>query len=275
MPFAPWRRLAALLIPLVIALPARAEVVTEELSWKNPTDGTEVPGHLFYDPALARPDGTHPAVLFIHARRGLQAADRKYVAEIAAQGFLVLAPDWQGGRFIEPWPLEHDYATELDVAMGLDILRNVKRVRPDEKRALYGYSRGGYYATRIAAGAVDPKYKAEVGCIVTIAGHFQDPNKSEPHQVYRYMPEVDQLEVPVLMIIGGEDTEVRILNNARAFYALSAAGKPAELLVLPMARRAYDFREYVDGSSQTPEEKVAKAVTRRKTGEFMTRCLGG
>lgn len=269
------RPFAALLLALVAALPAAAEVMTEELTWTNPKDGTVVPGSLFYDPALARPDGTHPAVLFIHARRGLQPADRKYVAEIAAQGFLVLAPDWQGGRFIEPWPLEHDYATELDVALGLDVLKTHKRARADEKRALYGYSRGGYYATRIAAGAVDARYKAEVGCIVTIAGHFQDPNKSEPYQVYRYMPEVDQLDVPVLLVIGGDDTEVRVTNNARAYYALADAGKPAELLVLPMARRAFDFREYVDGSTQTPEEKIAKKITRRRSGDFMKRCLGG
>ena len=269
------RTLATLLLILATALPAAAEVVTEELSWPNPKDGTVVPGTLFYDAALARADGTHPAVLFIHARRGLQPADRKYVAEIAAQGFLVLAPDWQGGRFIEPWPLDHDYATELDVALGLDMLKTLKRARPAEKRALYAYSRGGYYATRIAAGAVEARYKAEVGCIVTIAGHFQDPNKSEPYQVYRYMPEVDQLEVPILMVIGGDDTEVRLNNNARAYYALAAAGKPAELRGLPMARRAIDFREYVDGSTRTPEEIVAKKIARQRSGEFMKRCLSG
>ena len=33
------------------------------------------------------------------------------------------------------------------------------------------------------AGAVDPKYKADIACVVTIAGHFQDPNKPEPYQV--------------------------------------------------------------------------------------------
>lgn len=269
------KRLVAVLLALSAALPAAAAVQTEELSWTNPKDGTQVPGSLFYDPDLARPDGTHPAVLFIHARRGLQPADRKYVSEIAAQGFLVLAPDWQAGRFIEPWPLEHDYATELDVALGLDVLKTLKRARPGEKRALYGYSRGGYYATRIAAGAVEPRFKPEIACMVTIAGHFQDPNKPEPYQIYRYMPEVDQVTVPVLMIIGGEDTEARVVNNARAYYALAEAGKPAELLVLPMARRAFDFREYVEGSTQTPEEKIAKKIARQRSGDFLKRCLGG
>jgi len=269
------KAMACLVLSALLAWPASAKVVREEVGWTNPKDGTDVPAVLFHDPDKARADGTHPAILFIHARRGLQEPDRRYVEELAAEGYLVLAPDWQTGRFIEPWPLDHDYATELDVAMGLDALEKSPKVRPGEKRALYGYSRGGYYATRIASGAIEPRYKEMVGCLIAIAGHFQDPNKPEPYQVYRYMPEVDRLEVPVLMVIGGDDTDVRVTNNARAFYGLVARGADAELVVLPLARRAYDFREYVDGSTQTPEEKQAKAYTRKKVGAFLARCLGG
>lgn len=265
--------LAALAATLLLSPPASAELVTETLGWTNPKDGTQVPAHLFYDPAKARPDGTFPAVLFLHARRGIQPADKKYIAEIAAEGFLVLAPDWQTGRFIEAWPVPHDYATEGDVALGLERLETMKRVRPGEKRALFGYSRGGYYAVRLAAGALDPAHARRVGCVVTIAGHFQDPNRPEPDQVYRTLPELDALTQPLLMVIGEDDLGARVDNNSRAFYSLVERGHDVELVYLPKARRAFDFREYVEGSTQTPEEKAAKTYAKARWRAFLQRCL--
>lgn len=254
---------------------AFAETITETTGWTNPEDGTEVPALVLFDPDLARSDGTFPVMVFLHARRGLQGPDRKYLAEYAAEGFLVLAPDWQAGRFIEPWPLDHNYATERDAAMALDHVKTMKRVRAGEKLALYGYSRGGYYATRIAAGTIDPTHIEQIGCIVTIAGHFQDPNKPEPYQVYRYMPEIEQLTQPILMIIGQDDFDMRVINNARAFYALVDKGHDAELVVLPMARRAFDFRDYVEGSTQSVEEKRAKKYAKAKAVRFMKACIEG
>ncbi|MEW5727861.1 MAG: dienelactone hydrolase family protein [Pseudomonadota bacterium] len=263
--------LAALL--LLAALPARAEVVMETTGWTNPKDGTQVPAYVFRDPAMARPDGTHPAVLFLHARRGIQAADKKYIAEIAAEGFLVLAPDWLNARFLEPWPVPHDYATEWDAAQGLAHLDTMTAARKGEKRGLFGYSRGGYYATRIAAGALDPSHPAKVACMVAIAGHFQDPNRPEPDQVYRTMPELDQVTQPILMVIGEDDMGARVDNNSRAFTALVERGADVELVYLPKARRAFDFRDYVEGSTQTPEEKAAKKYTKTRWTAFLKRCV--
>ena len=67
-------------------------------------DGTEVPAE------VARPagKGPFPPVLFIHAKRGYEGDERAHVRELAAQGFLVVAPDWQSGRFIERWPAAHN-----------------------------------------------------------------------------------------------------------------------------------------------------------------------
>jgi carboxymethylenebutenolidase len=265
----------ALLAAAVVlaAAPAQAGVVTETTGWTNPKDGTSVPAYVFYDPAKARKDGTHPAVLFLHARRGIQEPDKKYIAEIAAEGFLVLAPDWLNARFLEPWPVPHDPATELDAALGIDHFKTMKRVRAGEKRALFGYSRGGFYATRIATGALDPRHAKEVGCVVTIAGHFQDPNRPEADQVYRTMPELDALTQPLMMVIGENDMGARVDNNARAFYSLVDRGADVELVYLPKARRAFDFRDYVEGSTQTPEEKAAKKYAKAKWGAFLKRCL--
>lgn len=260
-------------LALLAATPAAAEVVIETTGWTNPKDGTSVPAYVFYDPAKARADGTYPAVLFLHARRGIQAADKKYIAEIAAEGFLVLAPDWLNARFLEPWPVPHDTATEWDAAFGLEVLKGMKRVRANEKRGLFGYSRGGYYATRIAAGALDSKHANEVACMVTIAGHFQDPNRPEPDQVYRTMPELDAITQPLMMVIGEDDMGARVDNNSRAFTALVERDAEVELVYLPKARRAFDFRDYVEGSTQTPEEKAAKKYAKARWSAFLKRCV--
>lgn len=267
--------IAAAMLALLAATSAQAQVVTETTGWSNPKDGTQIPAYVLYDPAKARKDGTFPAVIFAHARRGIQEADKKYLAEIAAEGFLVLAPDWQTGRFIEPWPVPHDAATELDVALALDEVKKLKRVRPSEKRAIFGYSRGGYYALRIAAGSVEPRYADDIACVVTIAGHFQNPNAPEPDQVYRTMPEIDTLKQPLLMVIGEDDTGLRVENNTRAFTTLVARGHDVEMVLLPKARRAFDFRDYVDGSTQTPEEKAAKIYSKKRWSGFMRKCLPG
>lgn len=268
-------RIIALAATAVImaARGAHGEMRIDETSWANPQDGTEIPGYVFHDPAQARADGTLPAVLFIHARRGIQDADKKYIAEIASHGFLILAPDWQTGRFIAPMPIAHDPSTEFDVAAGFDHLRTLPRVRPDEKRVLYGYSRGGFYAVKIAAGTFDPAHRDQVACLVTISGHFQDPNAPEPAQVYGYMRELDRLTQPILMIVGGAEAGLRIENNTRAFHSLVDRGHPVEFILLPQARRTFDFREYLESSTFTPAERSSKRYSMARVVDYMRGCF--
>ena len=71
-------------------------------------DGSEVPVEI----AQPAGKGPFPPVLFIHAKRGYEGDERAHVRELAAQGFLVVAPDWQSGRFIERWPSAHNPETE-------------------------------------------------------------------------------------------------------------------------------------------------------------------
>ena len=213
---------------------------------------------------LARPAGAgpFPPVLFIHARRGYEDEERAHVRELAAQGFLVLAPDWQKGRLIERWPVAHDPETEGDVEAALDALLG----HPAACRGpagIVGVSRGPYYALRLAA-----KRPQDVAAIVSYYGHFQNPNAPEPAQIYSFAPEVQQIRAPVLMLIGSEDFEVRRLSNARAFYALWERGVPVELQMYPMARRAFDFRR-----DATPEEKVATRHARQRAGEWLARHM--
>lgn len=252
---------------------AAAQVRVDSTSWINPKDNTQVPAHVFHDPAHRRSDGTLPTILFIHARRGIQDADKKYLAEIAGNGFLVIAPDWQAGRFIAPMPIQHDPATELDVALGLDHLRKLPLARAGEKRVLYGYSRGGYYAVRIATGSSDPAHRDQVACLVTISGHFQDPNAPEPLQAYGTMPELDRLTQPILMVVAGAEPGLRIENNTRAFHSLVDRGHPVEFILLPQARRTFDFRGHMDGSNVTAAETTSRRYSMPRVVSFMRGCF--
>ena len=215
--------------------------------------------------AIARPAGAgpFPPVLYIHAKRGFEDEDRAHLRELAAQGFLVVAPDWQAGHMIERWPDQHYPQTEADVEAALDALL----ARSDVCRGPVGVvalSRGPYYAIRLAA-----RRPQQIGPIVSYYGHFQDPNAPEPQQLFSVAPEVAQLQSPVLMLIGDADYELRRMNNGRAFYALWERGVPVEIQMYPMARRAFDFR-----ADASPEEKVARRHARERAREWLARHLG-
>ena len=90
------------------AAPAQVEVRKDALR----AGDVEVPIEI----AIPAGKPPFPAVLYVHARRGFEDPDRAHIRALAEQGFLVVAPDWQAGRFIERWPRAHDPQTERDVA---------------------------------------------------------------------------------------------------------------------------------------------------------------
>jgi carboxymethylenebutenolidase len=236
---------------------ADGDVTVTKTSIKS-ADGTEVPITV----ALPPGKGPFPPVLFIHAKRGWDSAEEAHMRELAGQGFLTVAPDWQSGRMIERWPSEHNPETETDVEAALDYLMQ----HPDACKmpvGLVGQSRGPYYAIRLAA-----KRGEDIAAIVSYYGHMQNPNAPEPDQLFRVAPEVMQLTTPMLFLIGEQDFELRRMVGGRAFYALWERGVPVEYQVYPLARRAFDFR--VD---QTPEEKIAARHARARAKEWLARWM--
>jgi len=257
----------ALFLALAAGCASGAQAVTiEKTAVKN--GAVEVPVE------VGRPAGAgpFPPLLYVHARRGFEDEDRANLRALAGDGFLVVAPDWQSGRFLERWPVPHDPATEGDVEAALDYLLK----RPDACRmpaGIVGYSRGPYYAIRLAA-----KRPNDVAAIVSWYGHMQNPNAPEPDQIFGVAPEIARITAPVLMLIGEQDFEVRRLSAGRAFYALYERGVPVALQVYPLARRAFDFRR-----DQTPEERIAARHARERAKAWLVlwmklspeaRCLG-
>ena len=206
--------------------------------------------------------GPHPPVLYIHAKRGFEDEDRAHLRELAAQGFLVVAPDWLAANMVERWPDRHVPETEDDVEAALDALL----ARRDVCRGPVGIvalSRGPYFAIRLAA-----KRPQDVAAIVSYYGHFQNPNAPEPQQLFSVAPEVQRVTAPTLMLIGDADYELRRMVNGRAFYALWERGVPVELQMYPMARRAFDFRR-----DASPEEKIATRHARTRAKDWLARHM--
>lgn len=243
---------------VLVAQPAIAADAVRLEKGSLKSGDVEVP----YEVAIPAGKGPFPPVLYIHAKRGYDEVDQRHIRTLAEQGFLVLAPDWQSGRFIERWPAAHDPDTERDVEAGFDALL----ARGDACRipaGVIGYSRGGYYAIRLAA-----KRGPQVAAMATYAGHMQNPNAPEPEQLFSIAPEVSQINAPLLLLIGEQDFELRRINGGRAFYALYERGVPVELQTYPLARRAFDFR-----NDRTPEEKIATRHARERVDAWLKRWM--
>jgi len=242
----------ALLLALLSGPVLAADVEVRSLTLKS--GDVDVP----IEVALPAGKGPFPPVLFIHAKRGYDENERRHITELARQGFLVVAPDWQSGRMIERWPAEHDPGTELDVEAGLNYLMALPEACK-QPVGVVALSRGPYYAIRLA----DRRGK-DIAAIVSYYGHMQNPNAPEPDQLFRVAPEVMRITTPILYLIGEADFELRRINGGRAFYALWERGVPVEYQVYPMARRAFDFR-----ADQTPEEKIATRHARQRAEAWL------
>lgn len=193
-------------------------------------------------PALiARPDDDkrYPAVLYQHGRRGLDDLIELQVKRLAARGFVVLAPDVFSARFIEKFPIEHDYDVESDTAAAVDILLALPDVSTT-RACIASQTRGGYIALK--AVTTHGRQQNSIACYVSWYPHLQDPNAPEPMQVYRYATEVDQLRIPVLIFIGDQEQYQRRRSIETAVRSLQDAGRDVRLVVYPGVGRGFDFR---------------------------------
>lgn len=236
-------------------------VETRELSYRS--------GDVNVPVFLVRPKGRghHPGVLFVHGRRGLDEVNRLHAVRLAARGFIVYAPDLYIGRFIPQFPIEHDYVLEDDLDKALDAFLGLPEMR-GKKVCTVGISRGGYYTLKLAV--TKQRQKKDVACYVGYYPHLQDPNAPEPAQVYRYAPEVDALDIPVMVFVGEHEQYQRRRNIAMAIEALQAKGRAALLVEYPGVGRAFDFRH---GEARSFADDLAAKDAMLRAADFMHRHL--
>ncbi|MFE7574078.1 dienelactone hydrolase family protein [Streptomyces sp. NPDC057521] len=124
-----------------------------------PADGLTMVGHL----ALPAGDGLRPAVLLGPEGMGLSDVERRRAEALAELGYVVLAFDLHGGRYLgEPeemlarcLPLLDDPERMRGVGhAALDVLRAEPRADPDRIAAI-GYGTGGMIALELGRDGVD------------------------------------------------------------------------------------------------------------------------
>jgi len=199
------------------------------------SDGVDVPV------LVARPDDNrkYPAVLFQHGRRGLGELVQRHVKRLAARGFVVYAPDIYKAHFLGTHPVEHDYELEKDVNRAVDALLKRKDIS-SKKICLYSHTRGGYYTLKVAT--TFKRQQKNVACYVSYYPHWQDPNAPEPAQIYGYAPEIDQLNIPVLVFIGEDEQYQRRRVIETSIDILQKKKRKAQLIIYPGVGRGFDFR---------------------------------
>ncbi len=244
--------------------PAAYPIETEELTYKS---GDEDVAALLLRP---KGGGKYPPVLFVHGRRGLDDVIRAHARRLAAQGFVVLAPDLYQLRFIPAMPIEHDHALEDDTAAGLDHLLTLPGISAS-RACLYSISRGGYYALKAAV--TKKRQDTGVACYVGYYPHLQDPNAPEPMQVYRFAPEVESLAAPALFLLGDQEQYQRRRNIEMAADAMRAKGLDVTVALYPGVGRGFDFRErhvrtFADDLASRDAMQRASAFMRRHTRPF-------
>jgi carboxymethylenebutenolidase len=220
---------------------------------------------------IARPQDSqrYPAVLFIHGRRGLDDLVQQHIVRLAARGFVVAAPDIYSGRFIEKFPLAHDYEIEGDVAIALDAL--VAREDIIGKNAcIYSHTRGGYYALKAAV--TQQRQHRGLSCYVSYYPHLQDPNLPEPMQVYRYASEIDQLILPTLIFMGDQEQYQRRRSIETAVTAMRDKRRDVALVTYPGVGRGFDFRP---PPVRTFADDLASRDAIQRASDFMRLHLTG
>lgn len=244
-----------------LEVPANHDVVMQKIEYQN--GDVDVPAYVF----RPKEPGKYPPVLFQHGRRGLDDLTLLMPRRLAARGFVVLAPDVFNARFIEKLPMEHDYALDTDVARGIEVLLERDDISGD-KACIVSHTRGGYLS--IKALVTHKKQDKEVACYVSSYPHWQDPNLAEPYQVYRYATEINDLKVPVMVLIGEHDQYQRIRPIMEGIKALKEKGRKPVLIVYPGVGRGFDFRP---PNVRTFADDLATKDALQRTTNFITKHL--
>ena len=197
-----------------------------------------------------------------HAQRVL-ASRRLFLTPqwLADQGFCVVVADGRGTAGRGPaWEREVVYDFTGTVDDQVEALREVARLHPDDvdlgRVGIRGWSFGGYLAAMAVLHRPDVFHAAVAGAPVTdwrlydtcyterYLGHPDE--KSEVYERNSLVADADRLERPLLLVHGLADDNVVAAHTLRLSSALTAAGRPHQ--VLPLSGVTH----------MTPQEVVAE-----------------
>jgi len=211
-------------------------------------DGAKIPGYLTLPPG--KEARGLPAVIFPHG--GPAARDEwgfDWIAQfLAARGYAVLQPQFRGSAgYGDDWKNENGYrnwrTAMSDIAASARWLSS-QGISDPNRVAIVGWSYGGYAALQSAA--TDPKlYKAAVAIapVTDLSLLKQDARAytsseirekqvgSGPHVIEGSpLRQVSSIQVPVLLVHGDMDANVRFWHSQKMNDALRGADKEVEFL---------------------------------------------
>ena len=188
--------LAAMLLALVIATGAQAEMVTKTIEYKD--GDVTLEGFLAYDAGIT---GKRPGVLVVHEWTGLNDYARSRAEQLAKLGYVAFALDMYGKGVRPSNPQEAaEQATKYRsdrqlmrrrAKAGLDVL--LKQEMTDSAGvAAIGYCFGGGVALELARGG------APLAGVVSFHGNLDTPNPADARNI----------KGKILVCHGGDDPHV-------------------------------------------------------------------
>lgn len=177
-----------------------------------------VSGTLTYPAYVAFPaeEGKHPAIVLIHSFNGLEPGYREMADRVAAEGFVVIAPEWQTHEQSPPdatvRALINDSLAYLDTRTDVD----------PSRFGLTGFCAGGRY-TMLFLPQIEALKSGVAWYGFPYSGGFN--NETAPAEV------IEGLEAPLLIIHGTADEASPVAEIYGYAADLDAAGKYFELKV--------------------------------------------
>lgn len=235
----------------------------EFVRYRTP-DKQWVHAHLFM-PKGRRPDGGWPAVIFLHGTGYLQNVRDSLTAyprnllfhhRLAERGFVVLSPDFRGSK-----GYGRGFRTAVHADLGGPDRQDIVAARKflfDKcgvhlgKIGLYGGSYGGFLTLMCLF--KEPKAFACGAALRPVTdwsrydGRYTEPRLGSPQvaggeEIYRRTSPIwfaDNLERPLLLLHGMQDTNVFVQHTIRLVERLIALGKDFDLMLYPSQKHAFE-----------------------------------
>lgn len=196
-----------------------------------------------YESVLCQPKepGKYPAVITIHGIFGLQEMDVRFASRLSAEGYVVLAHGWQSK---EQDPADEDIVKGIESA--LDFLKQNERVDA-ERISLIGVCRGG--SITMVTGAYVPAFRV----LVSFYGQSYYPFPSEK-KPYSPIDLVDNIQSPMLIIHGEEDTIFSVQESMDYCHKLEMKGKVHQCKFYPEAEHGFFLEGHRNYHRQASED---------------------
>ena len=244
-----------------LCLPVSASAASEEVQIQVGQDRV-LKGTLFVPPG----PGPAPAVLVLHTRGGLQAADLAYAADLAQAGFVSLAvhylnPRWEGEV--------HHPGYIQDLVWVVDYLQARPEVQ-GRPMGVVGFSLG---SKGVLLAARHPGIKAVVSYYGVYDLRTLPQTRGRSSSPIMPVDVAAEVGAPVLLLHGEWDDETPLSQAEAMRDALLKAGKVVELVVYPKAYHRFDRGPVSGTTSGRTRERYTYRLDEKAKQDAWTRTL--